>query len=99
VWFTRFHPEQIQSAKDRYYAEIKRVTSVLDGHLKKQEKGADGPWLVGGKYSFADMAFVPWQNYAYGFKDVIDLSEYTAVADWMERLKNRAAIKKVLDDQ
>jgi glutathione S-transferase len=71
---------------------------VLDGHLKAQPKGADGPWLVGGKYSFADMSFVPWQNYAYGFKDVIDLSEYTAVADWMERMKARPAVKKVLDD-
>jgi glutathione S-transferase len=68
---------------------------VLEGHLKKQEKGADGPWLVGGKYSFADMAFVPWQNYA---SQLTDVSEYTEVAAWMERMKNRPALKKVLDE-
>jgi glutathione S-transferase len=86
----------VQSAKDRYYKEIQRVTNVLEGHLKKQEKGADGPWLVGGKYSFADMAFVPWQNYA---KDLTDVSEYTEVAAWMERMKARRAIKFTLDEQ
>jgi len=62
VWFTKYHSEQIPSAQERYYNEIKRVTSVLDGHLKKQPKGADGPWLVGDKFSYADLAFVPWQH-------------------------------------
>lgn len=64
VWFTKFHSEQVPSAKERYYNEVKRVTSVLDGHLKSQPKGADGPWLVGGKFSYADLAFVPWQHMA-----------------------------------
>lgn len=99
VWFTKFHSEQLESAKERYYAEIKRVTSVLEEHLKKQEKGADGPWLVGNKYSFADMAFVPWQNTVKGYLNgVVDLSEFTEVAAWIERLTSRAAIKKVVSD-
>jgi glutathione S-transferase len=72
------------------------VTSVLENHLKSQPKGEDGPWLVGGKYSFADMSFVPWQNYA---SQLTDVKEYTVVADWLERMKKRAAIKKTLDDQ
>lgn len=61
AWFTKFHPEQLPSAQERYYKEIKRVTSVLEGHLQKQDKGQDGPWLVGNKFSYADLAFVPWQ--------------------------------------
>jgi glutathione S-transferase len=96
VWFTRFHAEQIESAKERYYAEIKRVTSVLEQHLKSQPKGEDGPWLVGGKYSFADMSFVPWQGYA---SQLTDVSEYTEVAAWLEKMKTRKAIKVVLDEQ
>ena len=96
VWFTKFHAEQLDSAKERYYKEIQRVTSVLENHLKSQPKGADGPWLVGGKYSFADMSFVPWQNYA---SQLTDVKEYTVVADWLERMKKREAIKKTLDDQ
>jgi glutathione S-transferase len=79
--------------------EVKRVTSVLDGHLKKQEKGADGPWLVGGKFSYADLAFVPWQNaYDTYMAGAVDLSEFTTVAEWMERLKSRPAINKVLSE-
>jgi glutathione S-transferase len=42
------------------------------------------------------MAFVPWQNYATGLTDV---KEYTVVADWMERMKKRPAVKKTLDEQ
>lgn len=72
------------------------MTSVLEGHLKSQPKGADGPWLVGGKYSFADMAFVPWQNHA---SQLTDVSAYPVVVDWLERMKKRPAIKKTLDDQ
>jgi glutathione S-transferase len=75
------------------------VTSVLDGHLKTQKKGADGPWLVGGKFSYADLSFVPWQNvYDTYMRDTVDLSEFTAVSDWMARLKKRPAIDKVLSE-
>lgn len=70
------------------------MTSVLEGHLKKQPKGSDGPWLVGGKFSYADLSFVPWQNYA---GDLTDVKEYTEVKAWLERLKAKAGIKKVLD--
>ncbi|KAF2023904.1 glutathione S-transferas-like protein [Setomelanomma holmii] len=99
VWFTKYHPEQLESAKKRYYDEIKRVTSVLEGHLKKQEKGTDGPWLVGGKFSYADLSFVPWQNIVTRyFKDLNDLSEFEEVTGWLERMKARPALKKVLND-
>ncbi|KAH7399148.1 glutathione S-transferase [Phaeosphaeria sp. MPI-PUGE-AT-0046c] len=94
VWFTKFHPEQIESAKQRYHKEIQRVTSVLEAHLKTQSRDADGPWLVGGKFSYADLAFVPWQNYAAVLTDV---AEYTEVSAWLEKLKAKAGIKKVLD--
>jgi len=93
--FTKFHSEQVQSAKDRYYAEIKRVTSVLNGHLKTQEQG----WLVGGKCSYADLAMFQWQNMMMGMmKDLVDLSEYTEVTAWIERLRERTSVKEVLAD-
>jgi len=34
--------------------EVARVTGVLETHLSKQPAGQDGPWLVGGKMSYAD---------------------------------------------
>lgn len=98
AWFTKYHPEQIESAQSRYYREIERVTSVLNGHLEKQEKGADGPWLVGGKFSYADLAFVPWQVMIVMLGDKIDVGKYTAVQGWLERLKGRKAIKMVADE-
>jgi glutathione S-transferase len=71
---------------------------VLDGHLKKQDKGTDGPWLVGGKYSFADMAFVPWQSMVKGLQEKVDLSEYTEVAGWLERMMAREAVGAVMKE-
>lgn len=97
VWFTKYHPEQIESAQSRYYREIERVTGVLNGHLEKQDKGADGPWLVGGKFSYADLAFVPWQVMLGMLGDKFDVGKYTAVQGWLERLKARRAIKLVVD--
>jgi len=59
AWFTFFHQEKgITSAIERYGNEIKRVTSVLDNHLKTQGTG----WLVGDKCTYADLAFVPWDS-------------------------------------
>ncbi|KAF9698320.1 hypothetical protein EKO04_003485 [Ascochyta lentis] len=99
LWFTKYHPEQVASAQDRYYREIERVTSVLDAHLSKQEKGTDGPWLVGGRYSYADLAFVPWQYFIdVGLEGKIDFSPYKEVKGWMERLKARDPVKKVIDE-
>ncbi|KAF1829455.1 glutathione S-transferas-like protein [Decorospora gaudefroyi] len=98
VWFTKYHSEKIASAQERYWAEIKRVNSVLDGHLKKQEKGVDGPWLVGGKYSYADMAFVPWQFFARQLSDKVDLSEFTEVAAWVEKMMKRESVGPVLEN-
>ena len=97
VWFTKYHPEQVQSAKERYYREIERVTGVLENHLGSQEKGADGPWLVGGKFSYADLAFVPWQVMLGMMPEgLVDLEKYTVVKDWMERLVKREAIGEVV---
>ena len=84
----------LEAVEDR---EIERVTGVLENHLGSQEKGADGPWLVGGKFSYADLAFVPWQV-MLGMMPVglVDLEKYTVVKDWMERLVKREAIGEVV---
>lgn len=99
VWFTKHHAEQLRTAQDRYYREIERVTSVLNGHLAKQEEGEDGgKWLVGGKFSYADLAFVPWQVIIGSLLEgKIDLNPYMEVKAWIDRLKARAAIEKVVN--
>jgi glutathione S-transferase len=73
------------------------VTGVLNGHLEKQEKGSNGPWLVGDRYSYADLALFSWQNIVTTtMKDLVDLSEFKEVTAWVERMKERPAIKEVL---
>ncbi|VUC26887.1 unnamed protein product [Clonostachys rosea] len=54
TWFHRYHPEDVPSAKERYLKEIVRVIGVLDRSLKGKE------FLVGGKVTYADLAFVSW---------------------------------------
>ncbi|KAJ4368758.1 glutathione S- transferase, nitrogen catabolite repression regulator [Neocucurbitaria cava] len=104
VWFTRYHAEQLPSAQERYYNEIRRVTGVVEGHLKKQrasgEEGKDeGPWLVGGKFSYADLAWFSWQNLTMELLAAkVDLSEFTETAGWIGRMKARPGFKKVLEE-
>jgi glutathione S-transferase len=52
IWFSKYHPEKIQSAIERYQKEIIRVLGVLESVLSKQE------WLVGGKMTIADVSFI-----------------------------------------
>ncbi|KAJ5638308.1 Glutathione S-transferase-like protein OpS6 [Penicillium lividum] len=89
VWFTRFHSEQLESAKERYYKEIRRVSGVMDKFL------ADKEYLVAGKFSYVDLAFIPWFQ-MLGMIG-IDLSkEFPHLDAWLTRQKARPAISKAL---
>jgi glutathione S-transferase len=98
AWFKIYHPEQVPSAKERYIKEINRVTGVLEGWLEKQEVGSDGPWLVGGKLSYADLAFVNWQLVAdMVFKgEGYEVDDYPHVIAWLGRMTARESVKKIL---
>ncbi|KAJ5248819.1 hypothetical protein N7468_000270 [Penicillium chermesinum] len=89
VWFKKYHSEQVQSAVDRYVKEIRRVSGVLDHVL------ADREYLVGGRLSYADLAFVPWYLVASWFE--IDLAvEFPNLNAWLERLNGRPAVAKTM---
>ena len=101
AWFLRYHPEDVPSAKKRYIDEIHRVTGVLEGHLAKQKDSGSGsgPWLVGGKMSYADIAFVPYQMILPGMilsKDQMDADKYPMVKDWLHRMSESPGIGKVI---
>ncbi|KAL2751787.1 hypothetical protein ACRALDRAFT_1037559 [Sodiomyces alcalophilus JCM 7366] len=97
TWFKKFHPEQVPSALERYVKEMHRVTGVLEGILasKKGSAGPDGTWLVGGKYSLADLSFVSWINVVTIIFDKSDynLEDYPKVKDWVDRMLERPAVK------
>ena len=104
AWFIRLHHEKVQSAIERYGKEVNRVTGVLDGYLAKQKEeygaGGDGPWLVGNKLSYADIAFVMWQKVIATFvdKEAYDEDNYPNVKEWIGKMVSREAVKKVLQN-
>lgn len=68
--------------------EANRILKLLDGAL------AGKTWLVGERITNADISFAPNAMFApmLGF----DLSALANVSGWIERLKARASVKKVL---
>lgn len=106
TWFARFHAAKIPSAIDRYVAEILRVTAVLDAFLGKaignQADGAEGDrWLVGGRPTYADLAFVTWAAVGEGL--IAELGheslagQFPHYARWMAAMGRRESVRKVKD--
>lgn len=84
--------------------EANRVTAVLEGHLTRQKEvlgeeaiqSSGGPWLVGNKYSYADLAWVSWQlilPMLISKEDGLEMSNFPAVKDWVARMSSRKAVK------
>ena len=85
--FSRFAPERIAYATDRYVNETKRLYKVLDQQLIGQN-------YVAGEYSIADMAIFPWVK-RYEWQQ-INLEDYPNVKAYMERIEERPAVQKAL---
>ena len=99
TWFRKWHPEKLPSAIERYIKEINRVTSVLEGHLSQQNSdGGDGPWLVGNKLSYADLAFLPYQVIMPNFvsKDEYNVDNFPHVKRWLDNMSARTGVQKAM---
>lgn len=102
AWFKKFHPEHLPSAADRYVKEVNRVCGVLEGWLAKQKEeypSTNGPWLVGNKISYADIAFVQWQR-VIGMilgADDYDIKQYPLLEEWMGKMTARPAVERGLE--
>ncbi|KAK7428472.1 hypothetical protein QQZ08_005091 [Neonectria magnoliae] len=104
LWFLKYHPEQVESAKNRYLNEMRRICDVLNRHLEERE------YLVGERFSYADVAFVPWFKLALipwydatspgPFAEKIQLEEnFPHVAAWLNRLDQRPSIAKTFGER
>ena len=80
--FSRYAPEKIPYAVDRYVKETNRLYGVLDKRLADRE-------FVAGMYSIADMACYPWivPYEAQGQK----LEDFPHLKRWFEAIKSRPA--------
>ncbi|KAL2830382.1 glutathione S-transferase [Aspergillus pseudoustus] len=95
VWFTVYHPEKLPSARERYIKEVRRVSGVLDGVLASRQ------YLVGGRFSYVDAAFITWFSVIPQFlSDAIDVErDFPNVSVWLGRLQSRPAIAKVVKER
>ncbi|KAF2646337.1 glutathione S-transferase II [Massarina eburnea CBS 473.64] len=82
--FNRFAPERIAYGMQRYTGETERLVGILDNHLKDQE------YLVGNKYSIADINSFGWVN-ALRFSGV-DIDDFPNLKAWWERILARPAV-------
>jgi glutathione S-transferase len=83
--FTRYFPEKIQPAIDRYQRESRRLLEVLDGHL------ADNEWLAG-DYSIADIANWSWAH-IHDWPGV-DIGGLDNLKRWMDAVAVRPAVQR-----
>jgi glutathione S-transferase len=89
-WFMFYHTERLPSAIIRFQGEIKRIFGVLNDVLSKKE------WLVGGKYTIADLAFVKYNDYAIHHLLPTDFNvekEFPHLAAWHARIMSRPAVQ------
>jgi RNA polymerase-associated protein len=70
-----------ESARDAFFEQLDR----LDDELQLR------PWLGGGEYGLADIAYVPWVLRARELLGV-DLDVVPAVSEWVTRLLERPAV-------
>ncbi|QLB58590.1 glutathione S-transferase [Acinetobacter indicus] len=85
--FSRFAPERIAYATERYVNESKRLYGVLNKQLIGQK-------YVAGEYSIADMAILPWLL-RHEWQQIL-LEDYPHVQDYIERLTARPAVQRAL---
>lgn len=93
--FYRYAPEKIKYAIDRYQTETKRLYQVLEDRLAEQEKKGLGLWLVGGKYSIADLNIFCWVNWAEWAG--VSLEAYPKLKQWLDVINQRPAVQRGLN--
>jgi GSH-dependent disulfide-bond oxidoreductase len=86
--FTRYFPEQIPAAIDRYRRESRRLLEVLDRQL------ADKEWLAG-DYSIADIANFAWAR-TYEWPGV-PIDGLDNLKRWMDAIAARPAVQRGLN--
>jgi glutathione S-transferase/GST-like protein len=83
--FTRYFPEVIPAAIDRYRRESRRLLEVLDGHLAQNE-------YLAGDYSIADIANFAWAR-IHEWPGV-DISGLDSLVRWMDAIAARPAVQR-----
>ena len=84
--FSRYAPDKIAYAIERYQRETARLYGVLERRLEGRD------FIDGEGYSIADMACHPWAD-AHDWHH-IDLADYPNVRRWHEALRQRPSVQR-----
>lgn len=90
--FYRYAPTKIDYAIKRYHTETKRLYSVLEQRLTEQRDAGKGLWIVGGKFSIADISVWSWVNWAEWAG--VPTRPFPAVQEWLDAINARPAIQR-----
>jgi len=83
--FSRYAPEPIPYAIERYRKETERLYSILDHRLQQRE-------FIAGTYSVADIASYPW--IVPHARQGIKLEEFPDLKRWFDTVGARPAVKR-----
>ncbi|KAK5034710.1 Transcriptional regulator ure2 [Exophiala sideris] len=89
------------SGQGPYFNEVDRVNGVLESWLTQQKDkvpGGDGPWLVGGKVTLADLSFASWHRaMSMAMPDDYSVDKFPLVREWYEKMLAREKTKSALE--
>ena len=88
-YFTRFAPEKVPHAIDRFTTEAHRLLAVLDRRL------GEARYLAGDTFTIADIINFTWPRAARTFLG-LDISGYTNLTRWLDELEARPAFQRAL---
>ena len=95
-YFHKFAGRELADKRplERYVTETKRLLQVLETRLTGRE------WIMGERFSIADVSTLGWVRNLIGFYDARELVEFdslTQVPAWLERGLARPAVQRGLD--
>lgn len=86
--FTKYAPEKIPYAMDRYTQEVTRLFGVMERNLSDKD-------FLAGEYSIADIACFPWVQI---WKDLgQEITQFPRLSLWMSTIAARPAVQRGLD--
>ena len=83
--FTRYFPQPIPAAIQRYQRETRRLYEVMNGHLRQHD-------YLAGDYSIADIATWPWVRIHNWSGVSLDGLQY--LSSWLQRVGQRPAVQR-----
>jgi len=98
-FYYKYCKHKLDYCVERYSKETHRLLGVLDQHLRKHGKH----WVVGDRFTIADLAIWPWvyalhENYDDAQQVVFNnFKDYPSVKHWYTRCLARPASQRCLD--